>query len=61
MSNDSTLPDGERVSVPVVGPRWLHGAITGQEWDAVLGEQVWIVQFPSGNTARLTESEIIRS
>jgi hypothetical protein len=59
MSSGSILP--EPVTVPVVGPRWLHGVIVGEQWDALLDENVWIVLFPSGNTARLTESEIIRS
>jgi len=47
------------VLVPVSTGYPRVGLIIGLEWDFLLDEYVWIVKFPSGNTARLTDHEVI--
>lgn len=50
----------EEIRVPVAfGRPDLRGWIVGEEQHETLG-LLQIVEFPSGHTARLTESEIVR-
>lgn len=51
---------GQKVLVPTSAGDPLHGTITDEEWDSFLDKHVLIVEFPSGYSARLTESEVVR-